>query len=102
MRAFAALARNPIAIALVASLAIAGCASKKTPNSAADLGLNAAPPGRHRAQRRRQLTRSLFRGLQGGREAALFIRVGGAPAPKTEPALRMIMPQTKFGRTLQS
>ncbi len=45
MRAFAALARNPIAIALVASLAIAGCASKKTPNSAADLGLNAATPG---------------------------------------------------------
>src|SRR6187549_2228466 len=45
MRAFAALARNPIAIALMASLAIAGCASKKTPNSAADLGLNAATPG---------------------------------------------------------
>ena len=35
-------------IALVAMLAIAGCASKKTPNSAADLGLNgagAATPG---------------------------------------------------------
>ena len=45
MRAFAALARNPIAIALVASLAIAGCASKKVPNNAADLGLNAATPG---------------------------------------------------------
>jgi peptidoglycan-associated lipoprotein len=35
-------------IALFASLVIAGCASKKTPNSAADLGLNgagAATPG---------------------------------------------------------
>jgi peptidoglycan-associated lipoprotein len=34
-------------IALVAGLAIAGCASKKTPNSAAELGLgqNAATPG---------------------------------------------------------
>ena len=30
---------------MVASLAIAGCASKKTPNSAADLGLSAATPG---------------------------------------------------------
>ncbi len=47
MRAIAAITRNPIAIALVASLAIAGCASKKTPNSASDLGLNgaAATPG---------------------------------------------------------
>jgi peptidoglycan-associated lipoprotein len=34
-------------VALVASLALAGCASKKTPNSAADLGLGggAATPG---------------------------------------------------------
>src|SRR6202008_3055569 len=45
MHAIRALTRTPLAIALVASLAIAGCASKKTPNSAADLGLNAATPG---------------------------------------------------------
>jgi peptidoglycan-associated lipoprotein len=45
MRRIAALATNPLIIAFVASLAIAGCASKKTPNSAADLGLNAATPG---------------------------------------------------------
>ena len=48
MGRIAALTRNPAMIALVAALAIAGCASKKTPNSAADLGLNgagAAAPG---------------------------------------------------------
>jgi peptidoglycan-associated lipoprotein len=47
MRRIAALTRNPVMIALVAMLAIAGCASKKTPNSAADLGLGAgaATPG---------------------------------------------------------
>ncbi|BCH07018.1 peptidoglycan-associated lipoprotein [Mesorhizobium sp. 131-3-5] len=48
MGRIAALTRNPAMIALVAMLAIAGCASKKTPNSAADLGLNgagAATPG---------------------------------------------------------
>ena len=45
MHAMTALIRNPVAIALVATLAIAGCASKKTPNSAADLGLGAATPG---------------------------------------------------------
>ena len=48
MRRIAALTRNPVAIALVAALAVAGCASKKAPNSAADLGLNAgnnAAPG---------------------------------------------------------
>ena len=48
MGRIAALTRNPVMIALVAMLAIAGCASKKTPNSAADLGLNgagAATPG---------------------------------------------------------
>ncbi len=48
MRRIAALTRNPAMIALVAALAIAGCASKKTPNSAADLGLGgagAATPG---------------------------------------------------------
>ncbi len=48
MRRIAALTRNPAMIALVAALAVAGCASKKTPNSAADLGLGgagAATPG---------------------------------------------------------
>jgi peptidoglycan-associated lipoprotein len=49
MRGIARLTTNPVMIALVASLAIAGCASKKTPNSAADLGLGggagAATPG---------------------------------------------------------
>ena len=48
MRRIARLAANPVMIALFASLVIAGCASKKTPNSAADLGLNgagAATPG---------------------------------------------------------
>ena len=45
MHAIRAITRNPLAIALVASLAIAGCASKKTPNSAAELGLGAATPG---------------------------------------------------------
>ena len=42
MHAIRALTRTPLAIALVASLAIAGCGTKKTPNSAADLGLGAA------------------------------------------------------------
>ncbi|MEQ1936757.1 peptidoglycan-associated lipoprotein Pal [Mesorhizobium sp. CN5-321] len=41
MRRIAKLAANPVMIALVASLAIAGCASKKM-NSAADLGLGGA------------------------------------------------------------
>jgi peptidoglycan-associated lipoprotein len=45
MRHVAALTRNPIAIAMVAMLAISGCASKKVPNNPADLGLNAATPG---------------------------------------------------------
>jgi peptidoglycan-associated lipoprotein len=48
MRRIAAFTTNPIAIAMVAMLAISGCASKKAPNSAADLGLNAgnnAAPG---------------------------------------------------------
>ncbi|MEP9397845.1 peptidoglycan-associated lipoprotein Pal [Mesorhizobium sp. KR2-14] len=48
MRRIAKLATNPVTIALMASLALAGCASKKTPNSAADLGLGgagAATPG---------------------------------------------------------
>jgi len=48
MRHIAALTRNPVMIALVATLAIAGCASKKVPNNAADLGLGAggaATPG---------------------------------------------------------
>ncbi|TIM75603.1 MAG: hypothetical protein E5Y60_10410 [Mesorhizobium sp.] len=48
MGRIAALTRNPAMIALVALLAIAGCASKKNLNSAADLGLSgagAATPG---------------------------------------------------------
>jgi peptidoglycan-associated lipoprotein len=45
MHAIRALTRTPLAIALVASLAIAGCGTKKTPNSAADLGLGSATPG---------------------------------------------------------
>ena len=47
MRRIAAITRNPAAVALVAMLAVAGCASKQTPNSAADLGLGAgaATPG---------------------------------------------------------
>ncbi len=47
MRGIAALTRNPIAVALVMALAVAGCANKKTPNTAADLGLGggAATPG---------------------------------------------------------
>ena len=47
MRRIAAFTTNPIAIAMIAMLAISGCASKKAPNSAADLGLNAnnATPG---------------------------------------------------------
>ena len=47
MRRIAKLAANPVMIALVASLAIAGCASKKM-NSAADLclgGAGSATPG---------------------------------------------------------
>ena len=42
MRRIAALTQNPVIIAFVMALAIAGCASKKTPNSAADLGLGGA------------------------------------------------------------
>ncbi|MBI1622335.1 peptidoglycan-associated lipoprotein Pal [Aquamicrobium zhengzhouense] len=49
MRRIAAITRNPVAVALVAMLAIAGCAGKNTPNNAADLGLGggagAATPG---------------------------------------------------------
>ncbi|MEO4000728.1 peptidoglycan-associated lipoprotein Pal [Mesorhizobium sp. CAU 1732] len=49
MRRIAAITRNPIAVALVAMLAIAGCANKQTPNNASDLGLGggagAATPG---------------------------------------------------------
>jgi peptidoglycan-associated lipoprotein len=41
MGRIAAIVRNPVIVALVAGLAITGCASKKTPNSAADLGLGA-------------------------------------------------------------
>jgi peptidoglycan-associated lipoprotein len=47
MRRIATLTRNPAVIALVAALAVAGCASRKVPNSAADLGLGggAGTPG---------------------------------------------------------
>ena len=47
MPRIAAITRNPVAVALVAMLAIAGCASKQTPNNPADLGLGggAATPG---------------------------------------------------------
>ena len=49
MRRIAAITRNPVAIALVAMLAVAGCANKQTPNNAADLGLGSgagsATPG---------------------------------------------------------
>ena len=48
MRRIATRSFTHIALALVATLAVAGCASKKAPNTAADLGLNAgnnAAPG---------------------------------------------------------
>ena len=46
MRRTAARTFTHLAFALVATIAIAGCASKKVPNSAADLGLGgAATPG---------------------------------------------------------
>jgi peptidoglycan-associated lipoprotein len=48
MRRIAAITRNPAAVALVAMLAIAGCANKQTPNNPGDLGLGAggsATPG---------------------------------------------------------
>lgn len=46
MRRIAAITRNPLVVALFLSLAIAGCANKKTPNTAADLGLGgASTPG---------------------------------------------------------
>ncbi len=50
MGRIASMKLNTVALALVATLAVAGCASKKTPNSASDLGLGgggagAATPG---------------------------------------------------------
>jgi peptidoglycan-associated lipoprotein len=47
MRRIAAMTRNPLIVALFLTLAVAGCANKKTPNTAADLGLGAgaATPG---------------------------------------------------------
>lgn len=45
MRRIAALTRNPAVVALVMALAVAGCASKKVPNTAADLGLGAGGAG---------------------------------------------------------
>ncbi len=45
MRRIAAITRNPAVVALVAMLAIAGCANKKTPNNPNDLGLGAGGAG---------------------------------------------------------
>jgi peptidoglycan-associated lipoprotein len=49
MRRIASLTTNPLALVLVGMLAISGCASKQTPNTAADLGLaggaGSATPG---------------------------------------------------------
>lgn len=49
MRRIATLTRNPAVLALVMALAMTGCASKKIPNNAADIGLGAgagaATPG---------------------------------------------------------
>ncbi len=45
MRRIAALTRNPAVLALVMALAVTGCASKKIPNNAADLGLGAGGAG---------------------------------------------------------
>ena len=47
MRRIAAITRSPLVVALFMALAIAGCANKKSPNNAADLGLggSAATPG---------------------------------------------------------
>jgi len=47
MRGIASLTTNPVVVAFVMALAITGCASRKTPNSAADLGLGggAGTPG---------------------------------------------------------
>jgi peptidoglycan-associated lipoprotein len=42
MRRIAAITRSPLIIALVATLAVAGCANRQTPNTAADLGLSGA------------------------------------------------------------
>lgn len=41
MRRIAAITRSPLIVAFVAGLALAGCASRQTPNNAADLGLGA-------------------------------------------------------------
>jgi len=45
MRRIAALTRNPAVLALVMALAVTGCASKKIPNSAADIGLGGGGAG---------------------------------------------------------
>ncbi len=41
MRGLAMVGKSPVVLALAMSLAVAGCASKKVPNSAADIGLGA-------------------------------------------------------------
>lgn len=46
MRRFQMIVRSPVLVAFALTLALAGCATKNNvPNSAADLGLNAATPG---------------------------------------------------------
>jgi peptidoglycan-associated lipoprotein len=45
MRRIAAITRSPLIVAFVAGLALAGCASKQTPNNTADLGLGGAGSG---------------------------------------------------------
>ena len=60
MLSIAAIAKHPVSIALVAALALAGCANKQVPNSAADIGLGGAggPPGSQQefTERRQQLS----------------------------------------------
>jgi peptidoglycan-associated lipoprotein len=45
MRSIARLTTNPVMLALVCALALTGCASKKSLNSAADIGLGAGGAG---------------------------------------------------------
>lgn len=49
MGPIATLTKNPVMLALVAGLALAGCASKKAPNSADQLGLGSGAGGGGRA-----------------------------------------------------
>ncbi|WP_367717561.1 peptidoglycan-associated lipoprotein Pal [Nitratireductor sp. GISD-1A_MAKvit] len=45
MLSIAAIAKHPVSIALVAALALAGCANKQVPNNAADIGLGSGAGG---------------------------------------------------------